>query len=138
MTLEHSNIKIELPQASIALEMNGIVFIRIKQGAILDLVKIREINEAKNKLVDDRRHAVIFIAHESAVMTKEARNYSATDEVFKNAVCKAIVVKSTTHRIITNYFIHFLKPKAPVKMFNSEQKAIEWVLEKFKSEGLHF
>lgn len=138
MTLENENIKIDLTHASISQEMNGIIFIRIKSGAVLDLAKIKEINEAKNKLADDRRHAVIFIAHENAVMTKEARNYSASEEVFKNAVCKAIVVKSTAHRLITNYFIHFLKPIAPVKMFNSEQKAVEWVLEKFKSVGLHF
>ena len=42
-------------------------------------------------------------------------------------MAEAIVVKSTSLKLLVNAYISFNKPNRPVKMFDSEVKAIEWL-----------
>lgn len=127
--------EMEIKQALVSKNEANIVFIRLKEKYFIDVEDIKEINKAKNKLVGESCHSVIFIPSITSSISKEAREFSAQPIIFKNAICKAIVAKNMAHRLIGNFFIKMQNPPVPMKLFNSEEKAVQWV--KTKIEKFH-
>ena len=59
---------------------------------------------------------------------QEARNYVAKEgKPYIQAM--ALIVKSPYTRMLGNFFIGFSKPNYPSKIFNNEEKAIQWLKE---------
>lgn len=82
-----------------------IFFVRIyiNDNAKLDKEDIIEINHAKQQLTGENRYVVIFIPGQRSEITREARVESSKKEVYKNAIAKAIIVRSITHRLIGTF-----------------------------------
>lgn len=74
---------------------------------------------------------VIDMNHVNSI-NKEAREYySHFQDKTQNNVGVALITKSIFTRIIANFFIGFEKHSSPLKLFNSEELALEWIIEKF-------
>ncbi|HLP14185.1 MAG TPA: hypothetical protein VK177_19800 [Flavobacteriales bacterium] len=118
---------IRVKQATVSTLANGFIRILIDEEAEITSNDILEINAAKSKLAGNQPHIVLFIAPKNGSITSEARATSASKEVNRNAIAKAIVTKSLPQRLIGNLFIKFNKPPAPTKLFSIEKDAIEWL-----------
>lgn len=65
-------------------------------------------------------------------ISKEAREYySKYQDETQHNVGVALIAKSVFTRVIANFFIGFEKHSSPFKVFNSEELALEWIIEKF-------
>lgn len=57
----------------------------------------------------------------------EARRFLASYEKAPNKV--AMVAKSPFHTLVGNFFLGINKPKSNIKLFNSKEKALGWLIE---------
>jgi hypothetical protein len=126
--LNISNIT-SIEKADIGLSEEGHIVIRIKENADIDVSDIIEINEIKSRLANNQKHTVIFVAPFYGNITKEARELSASKLVYNNAIAKAIIAKSFSIKLISTFFININKPPAPTKIFETEEKAADWLTE---------
>ncbi|HET6990145.1 MAG TPA: hypothetical protein VFJ43_02430, partial [Bacteroidia bacterium] len=96
---------------------------------VLEVNDMLAINNAKFELVGTKKYTVLFIPGIFASITTEARAFSASREMNHNAIAKAILVTSTTDRLIGNFFIKINRPPAPTALFNTESEAMLWLNE---------
>ena len=62
------------------------------------------------------------------LMTKEARNlFNTYDKAIQLIKAEAVVINSTSTKILYNLLTKIHKPKFPFKAFTEEQKAREWL-----------
>ncbi len=78
-------------------------------------------NKSKPSLVDLRK---------TKFLTVEARKLYASKENAKNISFCALLVDGPVSRMVGNFFIGINKTNYPTKLFNSEEKAINWLKSK--------
>lgn len=118
---------VELEKAHVHLLNENRVKIVIKEHVELDESDIRDINKTKNTLVKHSPYVVVFVAPKNGSISRKARELAASREVCFNAICKAIVAPSKTSTVIGSFFISFMRPYAPTKLFSNESDAFNWV-----------
>ncbi len=122
--------KITTTKADVTLVEPDQVKIQIHDQVELDKEDMLAINAAKFRLVGDKKHIVLFIPGKLGSITQAAREVSASPEVNRNALAKAIVVSTISQRLIGNFFINVNKPPAPTRVFSSEEEALTWLKKK--------
>ncbi|MCC7302871.1 MAG: hypothetical protein IT233_09525 [Bacteroidia bacterium] len=121
---------ISLEKAIVRLSPEGHVHIRLKEHHHLELEDMKAMHEAKLRLVGDQPYTLIFESGEYNNISKEGREFSATIEVNRNAIAKAIVTNSLATRMISNFFIKINRPPAPTYLFRTFAEASEWLQKK--------
>ena len=119
--------QIDTGKAFVCLTKEGHVLIQIHEDQEIDINDIKAINAAKFNLVKEEPYTVIFVTPVIGDITHQARLYSASKEVNKNAIAKAIVSNSLAGRIISSFFINIIRPPAPTKLFSCKHQASEWL-----------
>lgn len=118
---------VELEKARVELLRDNLVRIIIRENSELDENDILKINDAKSNFVKEKAYTVVFVAPKAGNITRKARELSASEKVTKNAICKAIVAPSKVSKVIGNFFINYLKPAVPIKVFSDEKSALQWI-----------
>lgn len=129
MSIQETEVlkQVELQKLTICLLPDNMIKMIIKEQSVIDLNDVKEIQNIKRELVGEEEHTVLFITPKMGTMTREARDYSSSQEVTKNALGKAIVLNGLAIRIITNFFINFNKPAVEHRAFENEKDATEWL-----------
>lgn len=83
--------------------------------------------KAVHKLAGDRLVPVYVDMTEAAGATREARAYLASEEVAKVQCACALLVNSALSRMIGQFFLGLNKTKFPIRLFQDEHKAKEWL-----------
>jgi hypothetical protein len=78
-----------------------------------------------------RSYCTIIDARRVNSITKEAREYLASDAGSKDISASALLINSHVGKIMSNFFLVINKPKIPVKVFTNEADAIAW-LQKYR------
>jgi len=60
-------------------------------------------------------------------ITKSARDYYASNDSEDLVIGAAVLASSAISKIIATFFLNFNKPKTPLKIFTSKEKAFEWL-----------
>ncbi|MBA2612450.1 MAG: hypothetical protein H0U95_10790 [Bacteroidetes bacterium] len=120
---------ISLAKSDVILYDNYLVRIIIIENSQVEVEDILQVQAAKKQLLGDHEHVVIFRTPKYGNISKEARELSASIAVNKNAIAKAIIVKSISAKLIGSVFINFHKPPVPTKMFKDEDEAEKWLRE---------
>lgn len=124
-----SDLTVILENEFTRLEMqNGYLIINWK-------CKFLDANVCK-KLVSDRRALTKGVAYPALLKikslndsTKEARDFLASNEGCEGLKAVAIFVDSVAEDMMANLFVQLNKPVIPVKIFNDEEKAKQWLLQ---------
>lgn len=128
MDSESTSMKtIEHISATIRLRENGIVFFKLKEDAVVDLEEAKEIYNITMALTRGEKYSSLVDARATISLSKEAREWSAKPELHINLIAQAIIVSSLANRIIANFIIKFNRAKAPMRLFSTEEKALEWL-----------
>lgn len=95
-------------------------------------VGINEIVDLMDNLyafTENRPLKRLIICSEKSTMNREARAYLQTEnKKYKdNIIAEAVVVRSFTQKMSTNFYLAFMKNIFPSKFFTDEEKAIEWL-----------
>ena len=112
------------------LDDNGIVCCRVLDGAEINLEDAKENVLAVKLLAPGRRVPIYVDVSGSRGGTKEARDYFASEEVARVQTACAFLVASPLSYLIGNFFLGLNRTKFPFRLFQSEEKAKEW-LKKF-------
>lgn len=114
-------------KSDIWLDDTGICHIVFPKNSILNLESIEnELEDYKNKTGEKSPPALIDLSGVLSI-SSEGRQYIA-EEIPKIGVpATALLVKSRISRLIGSFFIGINKPVFPVRLFDDETRAIEWL-----------
>ena len=117
-----------LKNATMYYNGSGLIKIVLDDNIELDVADIKEQRSVVADFTSGKSHVILAITGSNTSATKEAREYSSSTATL-GRVAEAIVISSLAVRLMGNIYIHFHKPGVITKMFESEQKALEWLRE---------
>ncbi len=131
MTLRNDDIvqTISLSSMIICLDKLGIVHIRYLEDQVIDVKEKIEEKRALLELTKGVKHAILISFDHFVTVTKEAKEYSILIEPEQPFLAVAILVENLAYQLMADFYFKFYKPKVPYKVFKSEVKAMEWLIE---------
>jgi hypothetical protein len=120
---------IDRPKFSLKLLEENFVSLEIKEGCIIDVEEIHEINRGYKKLCQDNEYVVIIYGNNFSSFTSEARKVSAKKYFSKKRRKVALVSNNLAHIMVIKFYINFNKPKTNINIFSDRNKAIRWLKE---------
>lgn len=105
----------------------GIVVSEYKAEFELDIDFAIEINKQIGVLTDGKALPQLFIACPGLSVSKEVREWGASELANEYTHSSAIVCNLLSHRILGNFLIKVQRPTVPTKMFNNVDDAIIWL-----------
>lgn len=112
---------------SVALRSDGIIKVSINGNEEIDVGNVVEVVSAIQKIGHGKTFPVLISVGEYTLPTHEARAYLATEKSNPFASAEAYVIYSFSQKLVGNVYLSFNKPVRPTRIFNSEEKAIEWL-----------
>lgn len=103
-----------------------IIVIKCNEGRALHYEDVDEIFNAYLDLTNNIPHKVLILAGDQGTATREGREHAQKTAL--PCLAEAIVVSSFAQRIISNFYIAFKKCSYPIKLFNHEDEAVNWLL----------
>ncbi|HWY33510.1 MAG TPA: hypothetical protein VNX68_02615 [Nitrosopumilaceae archaeon] len=105
-----------------------VIFIIFKEGAELGTEQVLELIAISEKFSNYQPYLLFSDARVFLNITAEARKISASKEKAPLVKANAVMVNNVAIRLTGNVFINFNKPHFPVRLFEDEKKAMEWLL----------
>ena len=106
---------------------DGIVRIKHLPGAEMTLEDAKETMSAFLKITKGKICPIYCDTTQQKAMTREARNYYASEEAAKVASAVAIIVGTPVSRVLGNFYIGLSRPLIPSRIFTSEEEALDWL-----------
>ena len=111
------------------LDERGFIHSIILPGAEQTLADAQENVRVSLELGGGRRRPVLVDLRQIKSQTREARDYYGGEESGLCFNAAAVLVGSPVSRLLGNFFLGFNKSAhSPLKLFTSEQEAIEWLM----------
>lgn len=121
---------IDLGFANVQLLSIGIIRIEMMGKHIIGREESLKMNIAQGELLNNEKHSglVIMVADSSTQFTKEAREFSASEEGLRFSKAEALIVKNLAQNLMVSFYLKINQPSVPSKAFKTEEEAIEWLL----------
>lgn len=118
---------IELSTSTFILKSDGIVYSNPNPSfdGKIDLLKAMESVNAMKEICNGEPKPLLAFMDDHEI-TDEARKYFL-DHVYVS--CAALIANSFIARMMANLIMNFKKPPVPVKLFRTEEEAIQWIRE---------
>jgi hypothetical protein len=100
----------------------------------VDINDVKENYDAAMKLTGGKKYLSLVMAAPFSTITKEAREITNKEFMYKNTVAQAIVVHSIANRLMGNFLVKFYKPFCPLKLFKNKEDAVMWLNEKWNNQ----
>jgi hypothetical protein len=78
----------------------------------------------------------IYEFYPYAEMDSEVRSWASHDSGNHYTHVDAIVISQFPQKMIANFYLKFHKPKSPTKIFQTKEKALEWILSILEKDQL--
>ncbi len=104
---------------------NNIVKVRLIGE--MSLSEIKRIIQRRRELANHQKVYTLTDITSMTKVSKEAKKYLASDEAASDINAGAIIINSYASMMIGNLYLFFEKPKVPVRLFNTEEKALTWL-----------
>lgn len=111
-----------------------ILRIHIKRNVELEVVDMDELLAVYSNLLAERKVPFLVVFDEFAHITQDARAMIANENRSHFKVKEAVVVKSLSQRLLINFVINYHTTSHPTRLFNSEEKAMEWISQSVSHE----
>jgi hypothetical protein len=102
-----------------------ILRMRVLEGANIDLKQAKLITESMQRLTDEMPVAVLIDGRQNYTWEKDAQEYIAQNSAFRLAT--ALITNNSVVRIFSNSYSKIFKPSYPLRIFATEEKALEWL-----------
>jgi hypothetical protein len=120
----------ETPTARVQLREDGILELRIKDGAYDTLETAVLIERTIDSLVGPSGHAPLMVVIGQGLgASEEARRLWAARQPGGTVTCIALVVRSPVSRVFGNMYVRLMKWGVPVRLFTEEADALDWLRE---------
>lgn len=118
-----------LNSMSISIDKNEIVHVNYLKGQVIDVNEKNEELNANIEITNGKKQPFLFKFEPFVTITKEAKEHSIKIELEQPYLAVAIVVDNLAYQLMADFYFKFYKPKVAYKVFKSETKALEWLLE---------
>lgn len=112
---------------------DGILLVEIKKIKEMIIQDVIDLHTCVGEMCEGKKVAILSTFHAYIPMNDDVMALSMKKEYQDKIFASATVVHSTALRIAIKFFTTFHKPKQPRKIFDSKEKALNW-LRKIKSE----
>jgi len=112
---------------SVAIRIDGIARVNISGEEDIDVQHVKLVVDTLEELGSGKRFPLLIVVSEYILPTPEARAYIATPESDPFALAEAYVIRSFPQKLVGNMYLSFNKPARPTRLFNDEEKAVEWL-----------
>jgi hypothetical protein len=115
--------------------IDRLVYILVDEGASIELEDAHVDKGLAEQVHGGVEHVLLIDMRGVKAISKEARSYYAKPIEESRVLTKAvaIVVRTPISRVIGNFFLGSNRPVIPVRLFNSQEAAMDW-LRPFLSE----
>lgn len=118
---------IELPESIIGLRNDGILHIYIKPHVEITVDYQERQLKIFRELAAGKKLPAIYEAGEYVTVGIAAREHAVLLEDQSPTLCKVVFVTNLAHKIISEFYYKFNKPKQPYKVFSDFQEGIDWL-----------
>ncbi len=118
---------VETPIGRLWLDSAGILWHRLRPGVHITKAHADETLAAVRRVTGGSKVPAVIDMRGVAFADREARNSFAGSSETSLEVATALIVDSSFSRNLGNLFLKFSTPQRPVKMFTTEESAVEWV-----------
>lgn len=120
---------IHLDSMRITLSSDAIVHITYLQGKIIDVAEKKEELKANLEITEGQKLPFMISFESYVTITKEAKEYSIEIEPQQPFLAVAIIVENLAYQLMADFYFKFYKPKVAYKVFKSEERAAEWLIQ---------
>ena len=123
-----TNKKIVLSKSVHTLIDCCIIEMEVKDGEFFELEDVEKSHKAHLELSGGKPFCILLDTKEGYFnVSPEAKKKIASPEYAKFMKASAFVVTSLPARLTGNFFIKFMKPPAPTKLFAKKEEAVAWL-----------
>ena len=115
--------------ANISIRSDGIMHVTMKNKEEFGIDEVKLIRRTRKELAQGKSYPILYTGDKLVLPTKEARAYMAEKTDQELAKAEAMIIKSLPQRMIASTYIRINKPKCPIRFFENESDAIEWLKE---------
>ncbi|RYD78221.1 MAG: hypothetical protein EOP53_11575 [Sphingobacteriales bacterium] len=105
---------------------NDVMYAEFKTP-VMDLAAAKESVSARLNAAEGKDYVFLIDATRVNSITKEARDYLASDEGSQQIIASALVIDSKVGKLLGNFFLQINKPKIPLKLFTNKTDALDWL-----------
>ena len=113
-------------------DKDGIIRNTVLPNAEITLAEAKIVVQAIIKITKGKRSPIFVDSRQIKIMTREARQYLASEESTRILSAIAVLVASPISKIIGKFFINFSKPFMPTQLFTNKNDALAWLKEFLK------
>jgi len=121
---------IETDVSKLTMADDGILYWDYHPGADVSFAEAKKEMKEVGKLVTQNaagKRPFLIDIRKIHRITLEARSHFASTESSQYVRAAALVTESAISRVIGNFFLGLNKPPHPIKIFTSEEKALNWL-----------
>jgi ubiquinone/menaquinone biosynthesis C-methylase UbiE len=104
---------------------NGILWVKYAAEVHLDVQDIKNLYSVMDRLSEGKKLLVLVDIRNPYTITTEARAYAIKHVTPR--IATAVVTNSITYKYLSNIYSSFASSVPPIKVFTSEEKALEWL-----------
>jgi hypothetical protein len=108
---------------TIELIKNNFLSLIIHENEIIETDDIHLIYQGYAQLIGENEYVVAVYGNPFSSISDEAKEIAAKQYASEKRKKVALISDNLAHVIIVKFFILWNKPKTPIKIFNSDQKA---------------
>ncbi|PHR47054.1 MAG: hypothetical protein COA32_09020 [Fluviicola sp.] len=101
--------------------------LEIHENEIIEIDDIHLIYQGYDELVGNSEYVVAVYANLFSSISAKAQKIAATQYASEKRKRVALITDNVAHVMIVRFFITWNKPKTPIKIFKSEEKAFRWL-----------
>lgn len=119
--------ELDFPEVNLQLKSNDIVYVFFKDNCVLDIELQMQLLNHYTEITGGKLMHFVFMAGDSVIITKEARDNAIVIEDISMVGASAIIVNNLAYKIIANFYMKVNKPKRPLKAFENLADAVKWL-----------
>ena len=108
----------------------NVVYAECESGADITLEDAKSDISITNQHISEGAFGVIINTTEINSITKDARDYYASNEQDVGNVAKALIVDSFFSKVIANFLMRYSNNPVPTRLFIDVNEALDWVQSK--------
>lgn len=105
-----------------------IIEMKVNEGEFFEVEDVVHSHEAHMNLSKEDFFCVLLDTSDSFfTVSPEAKKKIGSKEYARHLYASAFVVNSLATRLAGNFFIRFVKPEAPTRLFSDRETALNWL-----------
>jgi len=118
---------VECRISKVILRDDGILYVKIKPEELFNLSDAEELVEAAKQLGKGEKLLTLMVVGKGTIPTHDAREFAISKKGLKYRIGDAYVINTFAHNIVGQFMLKFQTPPIPMKLFNDENEAAEWL-----------